>query len=147
VAARLGPDEVLEIMRFIDLTPLSVLMIENIHWRGGQNSGACFQIESSLLFYERRKKPSRASARLCKANDHGLCQKKRLAGVKAELDVSVVENVPFCKTIGDELTGVLHHERFGGISVEKPSNRVRYGLHAATLLARYSLRQSRRAKP
>jgi hypothetical protein len=51
--------------------------------------------------------------------------------MEAELDVSVVEHVPFCKTIGDELTDVLHHERFGGISVKEPSDCVRHGLCAA----------------
>src|SRR5690348_13918675 len=76
---------------------------------------------------------SRPPSRLYKASDYGLCQKKRLACVKAELDVSVIETIPFRKTISDELTDVFHNERFGGIRVEKPGVRVRHGLYAATL--------------
>lgn len=62
----------------------------------------------------------------CKAGDRRLCQKERLACVKADLDVPVVEHVPFRKTIGDQLSDILHDQRFGGISLEKPGNRVRH---------------------
>jgi hypothetical protein len=60
----------------------------------------------------------------CKFGDRRLCQEERLARVKADLDVHVVEHVPFRKTIGDQLSDLLHDQRLGGISLEKPGNRV-----------------------
>ena len=42
-----------------------------------------------------------------KAGDRRLCQKERLACVKADLDVPVVEHVPFSKTFGHKLTDIL----------------------------------------
>ena len=51
---------------------------------------------------------------------------------QSQLDVSVFEHVPFCVAIGDKLIDVGHHERFGGIGVEKLGDRVGRGLGSAT---------------
>jgi hypothetical protein len=53
------------------------------------------------------------------ADNHFFCQKKRLACVEAELKVSIILHCPLRKTIGDELSDVVHDERLGGIAVEE----------------------------
>ena len=62
-------------------------------------------------------------------------QKKRSAGVEAELDVCI-QHVPFCVAVGDELADVAHHHRLSGIGVKKPDGRIEPSLGGAQCLLR-----------
>jgi len=62
------------------------------------------------------------------ANYHFLSQMKRFPCMEAELEVSVVQNVPLGETILDELSDIFHHDRLGSIGVEKSDHRFEAGL-------------------
>ena len=53
------------------------------------------------------------------ADNHFFCQKKRLACVEAESNVSIILHFPLRKTIDDEFSYGVQHERLGGIAVEE----------------------------
>ena len=91
------------------------------------SSGPCFQIESFWLFRvggktECHDELVQLVTRLAvspNADNHFFCQKKRLACLEAELNVSIILHCGLRKTIGDELSDVVHDERLGGIAVEE----------------------------
>jgi hypothetical protein len=55
-------------------------------------------------------------------DDNSLRQKKRLARIEAELDVSILKQGPRCVAVSDELTNSGHDKRFIGVGVDGACN-------------------------
>src|SRR6516162_9791379 len=92
-------------------------------------------------------KASKLRTRSRDTDDHRFGKKEGLARVATELNISVLEHVPFCITISDELTDISHHERLRRIRVDKAGDRIGCCLGAAKLLTPHFCVQCRGRRP
>jgi hypothetical protein len=68
------------------------------------------------------------------AGDHRLPKTIGLACVQAELNISVLEHMPFCIAVGDESAETGHHECLRRIGVDEAPDRIGRRVGAARLL-------------
>ena len=94
-----------------------------------------------------QSKSSKFCTRLRDADDHRFGKKEDIARVATELNIPVIEHVPFCITIGDELFDISHHERLRHVGVDQAGDRVWRCVGAVKLLTPHLSVQCRERRP